>query len=354
VANAKSDAPYFYPPGILQEYQQNPTPISPEIIQTAADQTKGMTNMYDEAVGIEDYLRTFTYSTHNPEPPRDQDAVVWFIHQKQGYCTFFASAMALMARSLGMPARIVSGFINGSYDNATNTYVVKGTAAHVWTQIYFAKYGWINFEPTQTYGKFERASNLPVPVASQGTTQPDQGSRATPINRANLNPQDQGVGSSPVETAAVRAGLALSVALLLALVVIAAALMWWRLLFRGLTPTAAFFGRLTRLGTWAGAPPERTQTPGEYAERLSEIVPEKRTALQRLSVMYSRERYGAMDKGASGRGVGVPGTVAREARGLYDSVRAALARVISHRIVASPSAFVRRGWGRRRQASDDG
>jgi hypothetical protein len=349
VTNAQPDAPYYYPPGILQEYEVNPVPISAEVSQTAADQTKGMTNMYDAAVAIEDYLRTFTYSTHNPDPPQGQDAIVWFLHQKQGYCTFFASAMALMARSLGMPARIVSGFINGSYDNGSNSYVVKGTAAHVWTQIYFAKYGWINFEPTQTYGKFGRTSNIPVPVASQGTTQPGQ-NQTPSTGRPREDIGDTGTGSSPAATAAARTGLVLSIVLLLLLVLLAAALIWWRLLFRGLPPTAAFFGRLTRLGAWAGAPPDRTQTPGEYAERLGEIVPAQRTALQRLSVMYSRERYGATAKGA--HGAGVPGTVTRDARSLYDSIRAALARVISRRIVGAPLDFVRRG--RRPRASGDG
>ncbi len=332
VASAGPKDPYFYATDLLGEYlpDQN-APISPEIAQTARDATKGTTNMYDAAVEIENYLRTFTYSTNNPDPPANQDATVWFLHQKQGYCTFFASAMALMGRSLGMPTRIASGFISGSYDQKANAYIVKGTASHAWTQVYFAKYGWINFEPTSSFVRFGRAVNVPTPAPTSGSSTP--GAAGTPHGVPTPKDFDPNIGpGGSTDSSALRFTLGGSVALLLLLLCVALALIWWRLLFRGLPPAAALFGRIARLGAWAGAPPESAQTPLEYASELSAVVPRQRGAIRQLSTAYSRERYGG----------GVPAEVARELPSLYDQVRGALARVITRRLFRSPMRLLRR------------
>jgi transglutaminase-like putative cysteine protease len=335
-----------YDPELLAEYVGNEGSISPEIRQTAQVATKGTTNMYDAAVALEDYLRSgFTYSTNNPEPPPDQDATVWFLNQKKGYCTFFASAMALMGRSLGMPTRVASGFISGAYDQKSNTYVVKGTASHAWTQVYFAGYGWVNFEPTASFDRFIRpistTTQTPTPT---GSTTP--GANGTPHGTAtprDLQDPNFGSGGGGGDTGALRATLGGSALLLLLLLGAAFALIWWRLLFRGMSPAAAAFGRITRLGTWAGAPPSRAQTPMEYAEHLSEVTPGQRGAIRQLGTAYSRERYGG----------GVPPDLARQLPSLYDQVRGALAQVITRRAYRVPLALLRRvGLGRRGGSGD--
>ncbi len=158
-----------FPPSILQEYLPSDSSyIAPQVVQAAKQATEGAHNMYDAAQDIENYLRTFTYSTSNANPPANEDAVAWFLSTQKGYCTFFASALALMGRALGIPTRIVSGFINGTYDPTQNDFVVRGTSAHTWTQIYFGRqYGWINFEPTQTFNQFARGlSTVPLPSTS--------------------------------------------------------------------------------------------------------------------------------------------------------------------------------------------
>jgi transglutaminase-like putative cysteine protease len=155
--DARGTGPLQYTPEIINQYVQPNSPvIAAEVSQAARDATKGATNMYDAATALEDYLRTFKYSTKNDDPPAGQDAVVWFLHNQVGFCTFFASAMTLMARSLGMPARVAVGFTSGVYDSKSGAYVVKEEASHAWTQIYFAKYGWVNFEPTSSFGLFTR------------------------------------------------------------------------------------------------------------------------------------------------------------------------------------------------------
>ncbi|HEX9069675.1 MAG TPA: transglutaminaseTgpA domain-containing protein, partial [Ktedonobacterales bacterium] len=163
---------YAYDPAIIQRYVNPTDPIASEIVTLARQKAAGTTNMYDAAIAFEDYLRTFTYSTNNPEPPADQDATVWFLHTKRGFCTFFASAMALMGRSLGMPTRIATGYAAGEYDNIAHSWVVKGTAAHAWTQIYFGKYGWIDFEPTTT---FSRPGRISTASGATPSTSPTRG-----------------------------------------------------------------------------------------------------------------------------------------------------------------------------------
>ena len=340
-----------YPSDVLNQYLPNEANqpaqvIAPEIQQAAQDAVKGTTNMYDAAEHLETYLHVFKYSTDNPEPPAGQDAVVWFLQQKQGFCTFFASAMALMARSLGMPARIATGFTHGEYDSATSKWVVRGTDAHVWTQIYFGKYGWINFEPTSSFASFSRGSVTPLPGASPTATG-GAGARPTATPHGNTNPDINGFapgGNQRTGAGAVLFDAGLGASLLIILVLVLAFLFatWWRLLYRGLSPIAMAFARVARLGAWAGAPPGRTQTPDEYAERLGAIVPGQRGALRRLSGLYARERWGG----------GLAQDQAQEIPSLYEQVRRSVVPVIVQRARALPLALLRlRPGGRSRRRS---
>jgi transglutaminase-like putative cysteine protease len=330
-----------YPDGILQEYSSQSN-ISSEVAAKAHEVTTGATSMYDAALRIEDYLRTFQYSLTNPETPPGQDAVAHFLQVKTGYCTFFASAMALMGRSLGMPTRIVEGFTGGTFDEKAHAFVVKGTASHVWTQIYFGQYGWINFEPTSSFSKFNRAlapgtgGNI---TPGPGTPNPGNGTRVPTVQGGEKSPD---FGSNPTGNGGanllVTAGLGASLFIALLLLGLALALTWWRLLFRGLPPVAAAFARVARLGAWAGAPPQRSQTPSEYADELGGVLPGQRQSLRRLSDIYTRERWGG----------GASPDALREMPRLYDRVRVAATRVIVQRLRGAPQALL--GAARRERA----
>lgn len=329
-----ADRAQAFPDSLLQEYLDS-TPqnqISPYVRQTALDATKGTTNMYDAATHLEDYLRTFHYSTQNPNPPAGQDSIAWFLQTKTGFCTFFASAMAIMGRSLGMPTRIALGFTAGNYDAQSHSYIVKGTQAHVWTQIYFGKYGWVNFEPTASFDKFTRTQGTlgggTAPTSPSGASGQ---THSTPPSSKNHDPGFNGSGGSQnmqsVPAPLIDAGLGLSLFIILALLCILLFAAWWRLLFRGLTPVTAVFARVTKLGAWAGAPPQRSQTPHEYAEQLARVLPAQRTALQRISDIYAVERYGRDAARAESSG---------ELPRLYDQVRVSASRVIIWRLRHAP------------------
>src|SRR5258706_3131141 len=128
-------------------------PVLDRIHKLALDvvQAAGATNPYDEATAIEAYLRgpLFSYTLTPPLPPQGADPLDWFLfHSRQGYCEFFATAMGDMLRSLGIPTRLVNGFGPGTFENTINSYVVRSEDAHTWVEVYFPKYGWIEFEPT--------------------------------------------------------------------------------------------------------------------------------------------------------------------------------------------------------------
>jgi protein-glutamine gamma-glutamyltransferase len=104
---------------------------------------------YDKAVALEQYLSThFGYTLELPRSlPQDPLADFLFV-RKRGHCEYFASSMAVMLRSLGVPSRIVTGFRGGEFNDLTGQYVVRASDAHSWVEAYFPGYGWVSFDPT--------------------------------------------------------------------------------------------------------------------------------------------------------------------------------------------------------------
>ncbi len=282
-----------YPPAILEEYLPTEPPINPKVAAIAQEVTTGTPNMYQAAVAIQDYLRTFTYNAHNPNPPAGQDSTLWFLQRKEGFCTFFASAMALMGRSLGMPTRIVSGYTGGSYDDKTHTYIVRGSQAHTWTQVYFGKYGWINFEPTASFTPFFRPQTSGGVGATGPTASPGARTTTTPHDSRQHKPDSTGAQQTTLQNSGLaRIGLGVFLGLLIVLLAIAATWVWWRSLFRAYSPAAASFARLILLGVWAGAPPHPSQTPRAYARQLASVAPERSAEIEQVGALYARERWG--------------------------------------------------------------
>ena len=152
--------PTYYNPAILSAYLQHPDNLDPNILRLARSIVANAhaTTMYDKAVALENYLRTNYRYNVNINLPHGQEGVSWFLFHSgnQGFCNYFASAMTIMARLLGMPARVVDGYTNGQFDPKHNEWVIRGVDAHLWTQVYFAGYGWINFEPSLGFSQFTR------------------------------------------------------------------------------------------------------------------------------------------------------------------------------------------------------
>ena len=144
--SAGRDIPDF----IQQRYTSLPASVPERVYALARDLTSSAATPYDEAMAIESYLRNnYPYSLDVPLPAAGLDVADTFLFElKRGYCDYYATAMAVMARSVGLPARLVTGFATGSYNASTAEYIVTAADAHSWVEIYFPGLGWVEFEPT--------------------------------------------------------------------------------------------------------------------------------------------------------------------------------------------------------------
>jgi protein-glutamine gamma-glutamyltransferase len=111
---------------------------------------------YQVAVALEVWLRSaggFAYDEQPPRAPAGIPPLTYFVtSSKAGYCQYFAGAMALMLRFLGIPARVAEGFTSGTYDSGSKTWTVTDHDAHAWVEVWFDRYGWLPFDPTPSRG----------------------------------------------------------------------------------------------------------------------------------------------------------------------------------------------------------
>ena len=157
-----------YPEEIQKRYLQLPD-LTPRVRQLAESLTRNESNPYDKAKAIESYLRkTYPYDLNIPAPPEDQDVADYFLFDlRRGYCDYYATAMVVLARASGVPARFVSGYSSGSYDAPNAQYVVRELNAHSWVEIYFPEIGWVEFEPTASEPEIKRSLTDEAALALQ-------------------------------------------------------------------------------------------------------------------------------------------------------------------------------------------
>ena len=152
-------------------YRQLPDNLPRFIRGLAEEITWGLPGPYAKAKAIETYLKThYTYAFAVPgdqPPPRGRDPVAWFLQESgKGTCGQFSSAFVLLARSVGIPARVVSGW---AIDQTQGTQTVLSSQAHQWAEVGFSDLGWVTFEPTAAGGAPSRTSSqqtelVPAPV----------------------------------------------------------------------------------------------------------------------------------------------------------------------------------------------
>ncbi|MDR6868995.1 transglutaminase-like putative cysteine protease [Microbacterium resistens] len=176
----------------------------PAVIRETAEQVAGTDgDDYDRLLALQTWFRAgFRYSLETPvEEGFDgtgADAVVRFLERREGYCVHFAGAFALMARSLGMPTRIVVGYLPGTpmdeRQKGRPVYVVSSDQLHSWPEVYFEGIGWIPFEPTATLGvptRFDAATPTDTATTAPSiapTTAPSVAPEATGAPRTDLDP----------------------------------------------------------------------------------------------------------------------------------------------------------------------
>ena len=240
-------APALLPPDLAQRYLALPDTIPQRVRDLAQEVTAGAGTRYDQAKAIESYLRTYSYTLDLPPPPADRDVVDYFLFElKKGFCSYYASAMVVMARSVGVPARFASGYAQGTYDFEHGRWQVTELNAHSWVEVYFDGIGWVEFEPT---------AGLP------------------PLERPSGEGADSFAGAPPA-TAGAEGAFPWGLAILGGVVVllIAAIMRLWRPRRAPRISAAGLIrDRYMRLLAWGrrlGHPPEDGQTPYEYGAAL--------------------------------------------------------------------------------------
>ena len=284
-----------YPDWVKDRYLQLPLNLPARVRALTREVVEGISTPYDQVVAIQEYLRRITYDQYINAPPAGRDAVDWFLFEnRRGYCDYYASAMAVMCRILGIPARISQGYTPGEYVASSRGYLVRQLDAHAWPEVYFPGYGWIDFEPT---------SSEPVPVRPEGTAAPllpGVGS-STPIAREQEEDKfgpdevaaDEGIaGQVEPRQPWYRRLLYLVLAFLgvgaLALLLLLA---WWYAGLRGLSPAARIYEQMRRLGGLLGVAHQMHQTPAEYGESLSYILSQSQEDVRYIIAQYVKQRF---------------------------------------------------------------
>jgi hypothetical protein len=124
-------------------------PLDPRIRALAGDIVAGLTTDMKRALAIENHLRnSYGYTLTLPDHATADPIAYFLFERKKGHCEYFASAMAVMLRACGIPARIVNGFQSGQFNPISKLYVIRASDAHSWVEAHIAGRGWVTFDPT--------------------------------------------------------------------------------------------------------------------------------------------------------------------------------------------------------------
>ncbi|GAA2078335.1 DUF3488 and transglutaminase-like domain-containing protein [Streptomyces albiaxialis] len=361
------------PAALRREYTKVPDSLPSVVPETAQRLTRGAANDYERAVRLQDWFARkggFRYDTQ-VQAGSGTAAIANFLEQKEGFCIHFSFAMASMARTLGIPARVAVGFTPGTAQG-DGSMAVGLQDAHAWPELYFEGVGWTRFEPTPTRGttpdyalpdspdpddnpeeqlpdRGQSASPTPSPSQSEQCTPEEK--RANPDCGAVVPPADSGPrdGGFPTGTVAAVAG-----AVLLGLLLPALPLLWRiRRRARRLRPPPAgappeavaasvlsVWRELLDTGWDYGVMPEDSATPRTAAARIArvgELGPEEAEAAHRVALAVEQVLYAPRPRPATG--------LADEVRRVREGLRAAAPRRIRFRALVLPPSTARVVWG---------
>jgi len=281
-----------YPDWVRERYLQLPDDLPQRIRDLALEITAPYDNPYDKATALEDYLREIPYNEEIAAPPPDQDGVDYFLFGvREGYCDYYASAMVVMARVVGIPARLAAGYSQGEYQEEEGFYRIRERNAHAWVEVFFPRYGWVEFEPT--------ANEPPIVRPSRRREGEERRLPERPL-RPSMWEEEEKFGEDvilPERAAGIlgyRVGLiwgwiALAVGVLLTAL---GCVIWWTL--RRPPPTTPhlliqLYECIIRWGERLNLRWQAHQTPYEQARLMALAVPEGQPQIDSITDLYVRE-----------------------------------------------------------------
>ncbi|MEX0985067.1 MAG: transglutaminaseTgpA domain-containing protein [Actinomycetota bacterium] len=302
---------------------QLPQGVSARIAILARSWTEGATTMYDQVYAIQRHLLSDGYIYDTDVSFREDAATILEFLEltKRGFCQQFSTAMAMLLRSIGIPARIAVGFTRGDPLPGEQGWSVTTDDLHAWVEVPFEGYGWLAFEPTPgranptaaTYASRSFAQSCETSAAGCGAS---SGPREGPGGGTGLNDPKRGFGVEGDPGLAPLGGSGsfdagrsvtwwLSIALVAALAIALAVLLAWPFVRRarrrrairraGPAPRAlvlAIYDACCRDARDLGVPRAPGETPEEYAWRLASVIPVATESVGRLSRLAERAAYG--------------------------------------------------------------
>ena len=163
---------------VCDDYLQLPEHLEARVYDLAVQAAGHAGTPYERALALQRWLAgNYTYTLDaEPQSPEQDFVSTFLLIDRKGYCTYFASAMTVLCRMAGLPARYVEGYV--AYPDGEGLAVVTGLDGHAWTEVYFRGFGWVTFDATPTSAEFESRSDDPTgedePPASDQTPEPPQ------------------------------------------------------------------------------------------------------------------------------------------------------------------------------------
>ncbi|SDN85470.1 protein of unknown function [Streptomyces sp. cf386] len=354
------------PAALKREFTELPDSLPAVVAKTARKVTEGATSHYEQAVKLQEYFAVtggFQYDT-NVKVGSGRQAIARFLKDKEGFCVHFSFAMAAMARSLDIPARVAVGFAPGTPQGG-NSVSVGLKDAHAWPELYFEGVGWTRFEPTPTRGSVPSYTVSDTPGSTlPDVTRPSQsastGPSASPSTSESCAGQNPELCASESPEAAVAVGgdgpkwyvllawvLGGATVLLIPL-----APMLWRLRTRAvrlgghgraeadIAPhTLAVWQELTDTAWDFGIPPDDSQTPRKSAARivrLGHLDPSAAASVHRVADAVEQVLYAPVPRPVAG--------LAEDVRRVLSSLESKAGWTTNLRARLAPRSSVRVVW----------
>jgi len=320
-------------PAWIGRYLQTPAALPQRVRDLASVVTADARTPFDKAAAVERWLRTnIAYDESLVQPPAGREAADYVLFDtRRAYCNYYATAMVMMRRSQGIPARVIVGYAQGEAvidPNDPNSAIwrVRQRDSHAWVEVFFPGYGWIEFEPTASQPEIPRREDpeedtapepptptplppTPQPDESQATATPDPAGAPTPTSTAPAegglapppsSPPADAATTAPTVSEAVAAALqrlwnsgllwllAIPLAALAAIggLRLAESFGLWRL-----PVVERSYGMLMRWAGWLGVH-GRGRTPYERLEALRRRAPDAGPAAQHITERYVERRFG--------------------------------------------------------------
>ncbi|MER5364908.1 DUF3488 and transglutaminase-like domain-containing protein [Streptomyces sp. NPDC002722] len=385
------------PTGLRREYTRVPGSLPKVVEETANRVTQGAANDYERAVKLQTYFASdggFSYNT-SVNSGTGSAAITRFLKEKQGFCVHFSFAMAAMARTLGIPARVAVGFTPGT-GQPDGSVSVGLRDAHAWPELYFEGVGWTRFEPTPTRGTTPPYTQQNVPTGDTDMPAlPEKGASAAPSTApsvpdncpAQMRKQGEcgssaAAGVKPPTDSGTPTGTVIGV-VLLAVVLLALPLLplLWRLRARrrrlglsagrtpvrgrtaappagqgttgsdrgrGIEPDPPGYATARTLAAWQeitdtawdhGIEPDDSRTPRKAADRvvrLGQLGPDAADAVHRVAGAVEQVLYAPEPRGSTG--------LAEDVATVRAGLRASAGRFARIRAVVAPRSAVRVVW----------